>query len=680
MIYKKKLVSRILFFIGLPILLIFILMSASIMKPVKETVSHLTISELTSKSQSASYQINNYFSKYTGIVDQLVANDLLQQYFAKTAEEKANGTVAGYGGIKSTIENIYKTDPENLSSIWVGDCAANIMISKNKTEPYSRILSERPWYQPAVDKKGIVFIEPYTDSVTGKMVMSVVSPIYRTGSSDLVGFAGVDITLDRLYESIQNYKLGDEGFYMLTSAQGQLIYFPDESMKNKSVEESQMSQNIINALKNKEAGFLSYSALGKTNFGYVSTIGDTGWTVATGLPENEFSGTYNAVMKSVLTIFFIALIIMFVLIIITSKSIVNPLVKLKNAAHQIADGHFEVSIDVKSSDEVGQVSEALIRTVQRLQQYISYIDEVSNTLDQIAVGNLMFELHCDYTGEFSKIKASLENIKTTFKEAFAEINISADQVASGSNQVADASQSLSQGATAQASSIEQLSDSITEIAQHVKQNAQNAVTANNLSAASLAGIERGNQLMKQMMASMTDINTSSDAIGKIIKTIEDIAFQTNILALNAAVEAARAGEAGKGFAVVADEVRNLAGKSAEAAKGTTVLIGNAIEAVHHGIKIADETAQSLSSMIGDANETHDLINMIAKACSEQATAITQVTQSVDEISAVVQTISATSEEIAASSEELSGQAQSLKSLIHKFEIGQRDKKHHSSKA
>lgn len=669
MIYKKKLVARILIFIGLPILVICILMAAIIMKPVKESVSQLTESELTSKSQSASYQINNYFSKYTGIVNQLVTNDLLQQFFEKSAEEKKDSTIAGYGGIKNTIENIYKTDSDNLSSIWVGDCAANIMISKNKDAPYNKILSERPWYKPAVDKKGIVFIEPYTDSVTGKLVMSMVAPIYKTGTSNLVGFAGVDITLDRLYESIKDYKLGNEGFYILTSADGQLIYYPDESLKNTSIEESQMSQNIINVMLNKEEGFLSYNAMEKTNYGYVSPVGDTGWNVATGLPESEFNGTYDAVLLSVITIFTIALIIMFVLIIVTSKSIVNPLVKLKNAANQIADGDLDVSINIKSADEVGQVSAALTRTVKRLKQYIEYIDEVSASLDQIAIGNLIFELHCDYVGEFSKIKDSLENIKSTLKETFAEINISADQVASGSNQVADASQALAQGATEQASSIQELLASITEIAEHVKHNAENAENANSLSGTSLKEIEHGNELMKQMMNAMTDISSSSDEISKIIKTIEDIAFQTNILALNAAVEAARAGEAGKGFAVVADEVRNLASKSAEAAKDTTVLIGNAIESVQHGTKIADETANSLSSMISDANKTNDLINKISEACSEQEISISQVRQGIDQISSVVQTNSATSEESAASSEELSGQAMSLKMRIEKFKIG-----------
>jgi methyl-accepting chemotaxis protein len=364
----------------------------------------------------------------------------------------------------------------------------------------------------------------------------------------------------------------------------------------------------------------------------------------------------------------IALLIICVLLILISKSIVNPLVKLKNAANQIADGNLDVSIQAKSADEVGQVSTALSRTVTRLKQYIEYIDEVSATLDQIAVGNLVFELHCDYVGEFSKIKASLENIKTTLVHTFSEISISANQVASGSDQVSGASQSLAQGATEQASSIEQLSASITEIANQVKQNASNAATASNLSATASTEVQHGNELMHQMTTAMTDISTSSSQIGAIIKTIDDIAFQTNILALNAAVEAARAGSAGKGFAVVADEVRNLASKSAEAAKNTTILIEASIQSVQHGTKIADDTAQSLNSITTVVRQTSDLIQEISKACSEQATSINQVTLGVDQISAVVQTNSATSEETAASSEELNGQAHNLTALVQQFKL------------
>ncbi len=663
----KKLMAKILLFIGIPTAIIFILATAFITQTVKQTVSQLTTSNLTSKSQAASYEINNYFSKYIDITEQFKLNSTLQNFLQNTRSKPKIKDVSGFSEIDQTLRNITAADKENITNSWVADTATNHLI--NQTDGVSNfVISSRPWYEQLSKSKKIIITDPYEDISSKALTVSIITPIFKEDGITMTGAAGIDITLDHLYSTIKNYKLGRSGFYILTSSNGKLVYYPNESLKNKSVTDSQMSKNIIEAIQSKKSEFLSYTAIGKTNYGYVANVGGTGWTVATGLPENEFYSSYNSAFASVLTIFIIALAIIVMLIVIISKSIVNPLVKLKNAANKIADGNLDVNVDVKSTDEVGQVSSAISRTVNRLKQYIEYIDEVSAVLNQIAVGDLTFDLHCDYVGEFSKIKVSLENIKSTLMHTFSEIDISANQVASGSNQVSNASQALAQGATEQASSMEQLSASITEISHQVNSNAASAATANSLSETTSAEFKHGNELMQQMTDAMADISTSSNQIGKIIKTIEDIAFQTNILALNAAVEAARAGEAGKGFAVVADEVRNLASKSAEAAKSTTALVQSAVQSVQHGTKIANETAQSLDTMVASVNKTADLIKEISQACSKQAISISQVTQGLDQISAVVQTNSATSEESAASSEELSGQAQSLKTLVQRFKI------------
>ena len=228
--------------------------------------------------------------------------------------------------------------------------------------------------------------------------------------------------------------------------------------------------------------------------------------------------------------------------------------------------------------------------------------------------------------------------------------MAADQVSAGSDEVSNGAQVLAQGSTEQASAIEELSASIDTVAGQVKQNADHAVDANSQMAVVGDEMEKSNSEMKKMLDAMSDINESSTKIAKIIKAIEDIAFQTNILALNAAVEAARAGAAGKGFAVVADEVRNLAGKSAEAATNTNVLITSSVEAVQNGMKIADATAQTLVEAVNGSKEVMGLIEQISAASKEQALSIEQITQGVEQISGVVQTNSATAEESAAASE------------------------------
>lgn len=350
------------------------------------------------------------------------------------------------------------------------------------------------------------------------------------------------------------------------------------------------------------------------------------------------------------------------------RSINNPVMELDDVARKIADGDLNQSITYRSKDELGGLAVNFNKTVDRLRDYVKYIDEISDVLKQIAGGNLVFELTYDYAGEFAKIKQALEEISASLNSTLGQINQASEQVAAGSDQVSSGSQALSQGATEQASSVEELAATISEISSQVQETAANA------SEARIQGDEAGeqvatsNQQMQEMIVAMSEISEKSGQISKIIKTIEDIAFQTNILALNAAVEAARAGAAGKGFAVVADEVRNLASKSAEASKNTATLIEGTVQAVNKGTGIASATAESLNTVVESTKKVVSSVEKIASAAEQQAASIAQVTQGIDQISSVVQTNSATAEESAAASEELSGQAQMLKSLVGQFRL------------
>ena len=443
-------------------------------------------------------------------------------------------------------------------------------------------------------------------------------------------------------------------------------------MQNKNLVESKMSKNVIQAIQSKKEQLIDFTDRGTTDHGYISTIGTTQWTVTTAMPDAEYFAPFNAALQTMLIVFLVALVILFTLIVLVSKEIVKPLGKLKKVANEVADGNLNVTLDVTSSDEIGQVATAFKRTVVRLKDYIAYINEITATLNRIASGDLTFTLKCQYTGEFAKLKESLTNIKVSLTKLLQNIDCAANQVSSGSKQVSNASQALAQGATEQASSIEELSATVTDISQHVSRNAKNAATANEVSKQTSDEIQFSGKLMNQMTDAMAAVKNSSDQIGSIVKTIEDIAFQTNILSLNAAVEAARAGEAGKGFAVVAEEVRNLASRSAEAAKSTTALIQEEAQSVQNGTDITTETAKSLQKIVATSQKSSELIAAIADACEKQSISIGQVTQGLEQISAVVQNNSATSEESAASSEELNGQAQELKTQIQKFKIEQQD--------
>jgi len=391
-----------------------------------------------------------------------------------------------------------------------------------------------------------------------------------------------------------------------------------------------------------------------------------------GVPTSMVTSIYASSVSSTIRILAIIVILLLLAVsavtIFVSSKIVNPIKKVTDVAQKIADGNFDVSLSINSKDEVGQLAGAFNLTIEKLINYQGYIDEISDALQNLSQGNLRVELSREYTGQFKILKHNMLNLLNNLNATMMQINQSMIQVDSDSTQVSNGAQSLAQGATEQASAIEELSASIADVTQQIKQNADNAKSA--LDKSTYAGEELSNSAaqMQDMISAMQRITAKSSEISKIIKIIDDIAFQTNILALNAAVEAARAGASGKGFAVVADEVRNLARKSAEAAKNTAVLIEETVEAVKAGSSIADRTSGSLTKTSTVTNEAVVLIDRIARASEDQAVSIAQINQGIEQISSVVQTNAATAEESAAASVELTEQANILKSLIRKFEL------------
>ena len=297
-----------------------------------------------------------------------------------------------------------------------------------------------------------------------------------------------------------------------------------------------------------------------------------------------------------------------------------------------------------------------------------YIDEISGMLGEMADGNIDVEITAEYRGDFARLKDSINRIAAAFDSVLTDIRSSAEQVASGTTQVSNGSQQISQGATEQAGAIEELSASITQIAAQARENASKATEANELSLLAGNDAQKGNEQMLEMQKAMAEISESSESISKIIRVIDDIAFQTNILALNAAVEAARAGAHGKGFAVVAEEVRNLAGRSATAAKETADLIERSLQKVEAGTRIANQTVEALANIAAGVQSAVEIVGQITAASDEQASAVGQVNRGLEQLSTVVQENSATAQESAAASEELSGQAEMLKTMVEMFTL------------
>ena len=376
-------------------------------------------------------------------------------------------------------------------------------------------------------------------------------------------------------------------------------------------------------------------------------------------------------MIVILVVMVIATVVVLAIATKLIRSIVEPTAQVHKALMGFSEGKLDIPVEFESKNELGEMCEALRTSQQVLGGVIS--DEC-RLLEEMAHGN--FDVHTKdesmYVGALYSVFQSIKTINHNLSDTLAQIDLSAEQVAAGSDQVSTGAQALAQGATEQASAVEELSATISEISTSSEHNAKNSEKAMEYSQNAGGQVQESAKYMEEMVEAMNDISGASQEIGKIIATIENIAFQTNILALNAAVEAARAGSAGKGFAVVADEVRNLATKSDQAAKATKELIDRSITSVQRGSEIVKKVSGSLDKTVDAAEQTLGVIRDIAKAAEEEAEAIAQVREGIDQISSVVQTNSATSEESAAASEELSSQASLMKELMAKFKLRSTD--------
>ncbi len=403
----------------------------------------------------------------------------------------------------------------------------------------------------------------------------------------------------------------------------------------------------------------------RANLSKVSDIAD-----ANALAKMEESKKLASVSQLIVfSMIVVSVIISIVLGLAVSESVRKPVGEMKAVCGEIVKGNMNVEIQYEANDELGDMANDMRQMTKSLKTIIADIDF---WMEQMGEGDFTVESKAQnaYVGDYVGILNAFTKLRANMNETLSQIDVSADQVNSGGEQVSSSAQALAQGSTEQASSVQELAATINDISHQIATTAEHAKTAKEENEQSHEQIEVCSSHMDELMKAMNVIDSKSKEISKVIKTIEDIAFQTNILALNAAVEAARAGSAGKGFAVVADEVRNLATKSQEASKSTGALIEETVKAVADGTRLSGETDEALREVVTSAQKVLDAVTLISTATEEETNSLAQVTTGIDQISSVVQTNSATAEQSAAASEELSGQANLLKEMVGRFTLAQ----------
>ena len=663
---KTHIFTKLLFGISIPVVFIFVLSGVFISTQAGKSMQAQSIQTLDSASLAAANQVNSFLTFYLAEVKSAAASSQIETFLTNATGKVRLPDSEGYPEVKKTLDKLQATDQENILAAWVADLdVSQVTQSDNFTSDDGWDISKRPWYR-AMEMDHPILTEPYVDASTGQIIVSAVCGVFSEKTGEPLGVAGVDIQLSQLVTVLGNYKIGRTGSVILATEGGQIVYHPNNDLIQKTIPEVDISRNIKDAFAGQAVGNYEYTMEKVPYFGSINRVGDSGWLVLSSIHQSEVLSSKKAIVSIVTTIFTLGSFILILIIFVMARGISKPLRKLAVIAERIAEGELDLQVDVSGNDEIGMVASSLGNTVSQLKNYVNYIDEIAAVLNQIAEKDLVFQLQYDYKGDFAKIKESLLKIRSTLTTTMERITVTSDQVAYGAQSISASSQALAQGATEQASSVEELAATISEISHKIQQNAKDSTGATEQAVLASKELGTSNHHMNELVSAMEEINESSGEIGKIIKTIEDIAFQTNILALNAAVEAARAGEAGKGFAVVADEVRNLASKSSEAAKSTTHLIEGSIQAVANGSRLADEAAESLTNAVNSTRSVSEMIGRVSEASVQQSEAIRQVSVGIDQISGVVQTNSATAEESAAASEELSDQAEMLKDLVNEF--------------
>lgn len=650
------------------VVIVFVIVAAVVTFMVGNISLSAQKNDLEMQSKAAAYQLELFFEEYTTVVEQMALNTDVQTLLEETGPGANITESERYATVFNSMKKTAAADSDNIQAVWVGDIDANVLTqSDGYTSGSDFEVTERAWYK-AVEEEKTILTDAYVDASTGNVILSAATPVYDQSGQNIIGVAGVDVALDHINEVLSEYKIGNNGFVILATSEGNVIYHPNTDNQQKSLSELNADKTLIQAVEGGKDTSVHYSADGKSKYGYVGRIGSTDYLTISCLPASEYFASLIRCIIIVLLLVIAGIVVIIITIRHLATQLTKPIVALNDVAQELAEGNLDVTLDIASENEIGELADSIQKTVDRLKEYINYIDEISSVLDRLADGKLKFTLKYDYAGEFAKVKTALLHISGSFEQMIKDIIDSSTQVSIGAEELSKAAQNIAEGAMTQAASVQELVATTESVSQQVEENTEDAQKSATETSRVTHMMQDSREQMNQMMEAMNKITETSNEVVSIIKTIEDIADQTNLLALNASIEAARAGEAGKGFAVVASEIGSLADDSSKAANNTRDLIEISLQQIDRGSSLAQNVVQSMQDVLDAVEEVNGMIGKSAENNEAQNQSMEQIRVGIEDISKGVEDNSASAEETSATSQELAAQAATLEELVKRFDL------------
>lgn len=661
---RKQIQMEIMIQIGRIVILIFLVAGFILGLTIASVSMNGNRKEIQLSAKSASWEINGFFERYISLVDSMALNPTVISLVGD------NTTYEGFEKNENFAETLeylgnLADNSDVILSTWITDIDARVaVISNGYITEKGFDIDSREWFA-CVNTGTYIFTEPYLDSVTGEAVVTIAIPIFQSGKT--VGIAGIDVSLGQVATAMKKHVIGKNGFSILLSNNGNVVYAPTEAILMMNVADLNVNQEVIDAVNDKVEQSMKITFGAEKEYGHFALVGNTGYIVLTVLPYSEYNQAMVLSIVGIAAMIIVASIMVIFSIKRSAQRITTPIVTLNGIAQKLAEGDLDVEIAITAENEIGELSESIGKTVARLKEYIIYIEEISGVLKEMAEGKLRINLKNEYKGEFSLLKDAMENISESMSNVILKIHEGANHVSAGSDELAYVSQSLAESATTQSISVQNLADIANRIVTSVEDNRSNAEAAEKEMNHVTEMMKQNQMLMDEMMEAMVKIHDTSQEVVGIIQTIEEIADQTNLLSLNASIEAARAGELGKGFAVVAGEIGKLADDSSSAANTTKQLIEVSMEQIEKGNQLANDVLDSLRKAVEAFGQVSGMMEETVKQAVEQANDMKEIRQGVDELSQGIVDNSAIAQEGSATSQELAAQATDLKEMIDKFE-------------